>query len=265
MAARRNRKRAAPKKSQWRLPSLKVNWHRLLTAAVGLLMVLTVYISTIWLMNRPIQAVVMNGAFERVSAVQLEEALSDQVKTGFLSADLAEIRARAAAIPWVARATVRRRWPGEIELTVVEEQPAACWGESGLLNIHGELFVSDALHRPAELPRLSGPDGSQARVAKLYFRIQGRLEQRGLSAVKLDLDARGGWSFQLNNGVLVRLGDDALDLRLGRFFAALDGVIATRAEQVNYVDMRYTNGFSIGWKEDSAATAAVGDGANNDV
>ncbi len=265
MATRRNRKRAAQKKSRWRFPSLQVNWHRLLTAAVGLLMVLTVYISTIWLMNRPIQAVVINGSFERVSAVQLEEALADQVQTGFLSADLAEIRARAAAIPWVARATVQRRWPGEIVLTVFEEKPAACWGESGLLNTQGELFVSDALHRPAELPRLSGPEGTQGRVAELYFQIQERLEQRGLSAVKLDLDARGGWSFQLNNGVLVRLGDDALDLRLERFFSALDGVIATRAEQVNYVDMRYTNGFSIGWKDNNAATAAVGGGANNDV
>jgi cell division septal protein FtsQ len=30
---------------------------------------------------------------------------------------------------------------------------------------------------------------------------------------------------------------------------ALDQVVAERAEQVDYIDMRYTNGFAIGWKE----------------
>ena len=33
-----------------------------------------------------------------------------------------------------------------------------------------------------------------------------------------------------------------------RFYAALDEVVAPVAADVRFVDMRYTNGFSIGWK-----------------
>ncbi len=253
MARRKNRKTTvAARLPKLRLP--QINWHRLCTLGVAGLVVAAAYVSTVWLMNRPIESVVVNGAFQRVSAMQLEEVVAEHVDAGFFSIDLGQIRDAVVAIPWVARATVRRRWPARVVVTVAEEVPAACWGEGGLLNMQGELFVTDATHRPAELPRLSGPEGSNQRVAALYFEIEEQLEQRGLTAVNMRLDARGAWSFQLSNGVTVRLGDDALDLRLGRFFTAYDGVISARAEQVDYIDMRYTNGFAVGWKDNTAAS-----------
>ena len=44
---------------------------------------------------------------------------------------------------------------------MTEEAPIACWGERGLLNAAGELFLPDADHVPAELPRLHGPAGTE--------------------------------------------------------------------------------------------------------
>jgi len=214
---------------------------------------LTGYVTMNWLMDRPIDAVVINSAFQRVSALQLEEALAPHVQTGFLSADLHSIRRKLADIPWVASASVRRHWPGSIEVKITEQRPAACWGERGLLNVEGELFVEDASHVPAELPRLAGPEGSERRVATMYFRIEERLEQRGMAATALQLDNRGAWELQLSNGIRVRLGASAVEHRLNRFFTVLDEVIAPRVEQVDYIDMRYTNGFAIGWKEQSPA------------
>ena len=248
MAARRNRKRVKQRRRQLQLP--QVNWHRVVTGCAALAVLAAVYVSTVWLMNRPIDAVVIKGRFERVSAMQLEEVLGGYVRDGFLSADLGAIRAQAVEIPWVASANVRRRWPGTIEVVVAEQEPAACWGDTGLLNTHGELFLADSSHVPAELPRLSGPAGSETRVARLYFEVEEQLEQRGLAAVEMELDARGAWSFRLNNGVLVRLGAEAVEQRLTRFLAALDHLLASQPEQVDYIDMRYPNGFAIGWKQD---------------
>ena len=94
-------------------------------------------------------------------------------------------------------------------------------------------------------------------VARRYFDLQARLEQRGLSAVSLTVDKRGAWELQLNNGVLVRFGATALDDRVARFFQALDQVVASRGEKVEYLDMRYTNGFAIRWKDTSAKPAAM--------
>jgi cell division protein FtsQ len=248
MWGKHNRRR--PKKRQIPLPQVPaINWSRVVSAVAAVIVVTAAYVSTVWVMNRPIDAVVISGVFERVSADQLEEFLMPHIQTGFLSADLEGMQAELLNVSWVAGAHVRRRWPGTIEVSITEQQAAACWGASGLLNTQGELFVSEASHIPAELPRLNGPDGTQARVANLYFHIEEQLEQRGLAAVGLNLDSRGAWEFQLNNGITVRLGSRLVEQRLARFFMALDQVVAERAEQVDYIDMRYTNGFAIGWKE----------------
>lgn len=233
----------------WLIKGPKIPWSRVITTVMVVTVLMTGYVAMNWLMDRPIDAVVINGAFQRVSAIRLEEALAPHVRTSFLRADLHAMRAELAGIPWVENASVRRRWPGSIEVLVTEQRPAACWGERGLLNHRGELFVDDVKHVPVELPRLDGPEGSEGRVAMRYFQIQQRLEQRGMAAVSLRLDERGAWEFQLNNGIRVRLGASAVDERIDRFFMALDQVLASQAEAVDYVDMRYTNGFAIGWKD----------------
>ena len=263
---RRNRKRRT--KARLKVPTFSwpaVNWAGITTFSGVCAMVVTIYFVTLWLMDRPIESVVINGAFERVSAVQLEDALARHVQTGFLSADLNAMRAELTRIPWIANAKVRRRWPGAITVQVVEQRPAARWGNSGLLNMHGELFVEEATHIPAELPRLVGPRGTEQRVTEMFFRIEERLEQRGLAAVSLLLDKRGAWALQLSNGIRVRLGARFVEDRIDRFFVALDKFIESNSSQVDYVDMRYTNGFAIGWKEKSPVQVQSAEGSKPHV
>jgi len=212
-----------------------------------------------WVLNRPVERVVINGEFERVSADQLEAVLRKAMGKGFLGADLRAIQEEVMAQPWVATARVSRQWPDALDVTVTEEQPAARWGADGLLNPRGRLFVRHTTHIPAELPRLSGPDGSEAEVAARFIAIQERLVERGLRLAALDLDRRGAWSLVLSNGVNVRLGSQDVESRLNRFFDALDNVVSPIAADVQFVDMRYTNGFSIGWKQRRSARSAAGD------
>jgi cell division protein FtsQ len=243
----------------------RVQWVRLITLCAVLVVSLTVYVATLWMMNRPIQAVVINGAFERVTAIQAEDALERYIQTGFLSADLHAMRRQLQELPWVANAMVRRRWPGTLEVSIIEQSPAARWGDAGLLNIDGELFIENISHVPAELPLLNGPMGTEHRVAKMFFRVEARLERRGLAAVSLQLDERGAWEMQLTSGIRVRLGARLLETRLDRFFEALDKVVTAQAEDVDYIDMRYTNGFAIGWKNRTPMNAKSRDGVKPHV
>jgi len=242
-----------------------VNWPRMVVVAAVASLAFSAYAAALWVLDRPIESVVINGAFERVTALQVEDALTMHIDGGFLTADLRSMRAELLEIPWVANANVRRRWPGAIEVHISEEQPAACWGKAGLLNVAGDLFVAQAQHVPAELPRLTGPDGTEQRVAKMFFRIEQRLEQRGMAAVALNLDQRGAWEVQLSSGIRVRLGASFVEQRLNRFFDALDKVIAAEAERVDYVDMRYTNGFAVGWKDKKPMQAGPREEADPNV
>ncbi|MDH4023639.1 MAG: cell division protein FtsQ/DivIB, partial [Gammaproteobacteria bacterium] len=223
-------------------------------SVVGVLVMAGILVTAVrWVLNRPVERVVINGEFERVSADRLEAVLRKAMGKGFLGADLHAIQEQVMAQPWVATARVSRQWPDTLDITITEEEPAARWGADGLLNPQGRLFVRHTTHIPAELPRLSGPEGSEAEVAARFIAIQERLVERGLRLAALDLDGRGAWSLVLSNGVSVRLGSQDVDARLTRFYDALDNVVLPVAADVQFVDMRYTNGFSVGWKQRRSA------------
>ena len=203
------------------------------------------------LLDQPIQSITIDGPFQRVSALQIEEAISHELEAGFLSANLSEIQQQIVSLPWIDQASVGRRWPGKLEISVSEQIPAACWGERGLLNIRGELFVINARHVPAELPRLSGPDGHSSEVAQMYLNIRERLIPLGLDLRSVNLDARGAWQLTLQDGIDIRLGRRNVDERADLFLAVVANMVSSREGDIDFVDMRYNNGFTIGWKKNA--------------
>ncbi len=246
MARRQARRRKAERKRNAR--KILVPLRRAAKLGFALAVVLLAYELSARLLDQPIRAITIDGPFQRVSALHIEEAISEELGHGFLSASLKRIQSRIVALPWIDQASVARRWPGTLEIRVTEQVPAACWGESGLLNVRGELFVDDARHVPAELPRLSGPSGRAAEVAKTYLEFRDRLIPLGLDLRRVHMDARGAWEATLQNGVDVRLGRRDVDERIGLFVDVVANLVASREADIEFVDMRYGNGFTIGWK-----------------
>ncbi|MCC7258606.1 MAG: cell division protein FtsQ/DivIB [Gammaproteobacteria bacterium] len=253
MFRRRNRKRR-----ERVVPSLPaIDWRGLVVAVAAVATLAGGYFGIVRMLNRPIDTLVVNGTFRRISPIQLEALIEPYTRVGFLDVDLSGVRRDLVDLPWVAGAEVRRRWPGTLLVEVREETPVACWGERGLLNADGQLFIAEADHVPAELPRLSGPRGTEAQVTARYYAVQRELEHRGMGTVTMQLDERGAWTFTTSSGVQVRLGSQAVDERIVRFFHALDSTLAHLPGEVHYVDMRYPNGFAIGWKRAGAVQATA--------
>ena len=250
--AKKRKQRKAPKQRSFKLP--KIAFGRLSVVPAAFLVVFLCFDATSALLDRSIQKIAIEGPFERVSALEIEAAIGDELRRGFLSANLEEIRERVQDLPWIDRANVVRRWPDTLEVSVTEQVPAAVWGERGLMNTRGELFVRDARHVPAELPRLSGPDGHASEVARRYLDIRRQLIPLGLDLRRVHLDARGAWNLALSNGVEVRLGRRDTDARTGLFLDVAANIVARREGDIEFVDMRYSNGFTIGWDEGSGAT-----------
>jgi cell division protein FtsQ len=55
--------------------------------------------------------------------------------------------------------------------------------------------------------------------------------------------------------VTVRLGRRDVDERIERFIHTASQVIAHRLTEISYVDMRYSNGFAIGWRNQGTPTS----------
>ena len=236
------------------MPTIRASLTVAPLVAVGVV-VATFYLSSN-VLDRPIRSIEISGPFQRVTALQIEEAISDELEDGFVSADLAAIQQRIVALPWIDRATVARRWPSRLRISVTEQLPAAVWGERGLLNIRGELFVVSARHVPAELPRLSGPEERSADVARRYLEIRERLIPIGLDLRRVHLDQRGAWEMTLHNRIEVRFGRRDIAARTELFLDLVADIVTARAAEIEYVDMRYSNGFTIGWNNGSNTPVA---------
>jgi cell division protein FtsQ len=249
MARKQARRRKQKVAKRMQMPTIRIG--RILAPLFAVGIVVATYQFSLHLLDREISSLEISGPFQRVTALHIEEAISDEIEAGFVGADIDRIQERIVALPWIDQARVARRWPSRISITVTEQVPAAVWGDVGLLNTRGELFVKDLQHAPAELPRLSGPDARSAEVAKRYLAVREQLIPLGLDVRRVHLDARGSWEMTLGNGIEVRLGRRAVADRTDLFLDVVADIITSRAMEIEYVDMRYGNGFTVGWKSGS--------------
>jgi cell division protein FtsQ len=258
---KRKRRQATVGEPQW---WERVNWRAAGITVSVLAGCAVLALLLIFALDRPVRRVLLEGTFQRVSPPEIESIVTQYAHGGLASVDLALVRRQVKNIDWVDNAVVTRVWPDAIRVAIVEQVAAARWNDMGLLNARGELFLRKARFVPPELPLLEGPEGSEGAVAQLYMEAQGRLQEAGLRLNGVRLDERGAWELELTNGLQVKLGRQAVNERLERFIGLASPMVAKRVAEIRYVDMRYTNGFSVGWAARSALAVAPQEDATPD-
>ena len=204
----------------------------------------------------------LEGSFQRVTPVEVQAALETGLGGTLLSVDLAGMQSLVEALDWVKRANVGRQWPDTLVIRVIEHQVAARWGDTALISREGEVFAAESRHVFPELPRLAGPPSTERRVVERYLGLQRSLGAANLTLEALSVDERGSWRMRLQGGQTVRMGRSEVERRLDRFFRLAAPLLRNEFDRVSHVDMRYTNGFSVGWHPpaDAGARAAVAGG-----
>ena len=227
----------------------RIGWLSGLAALVSLV----VYGATL-LADVPVSRVLVKGEFRQVDRGRIEQLVEPFLAEGFVSLDLSAIRQTLKQEPWVFDASVIRRWPGEVVIGIEEQTVIARWGKTGFLNFRGELFsparTSRAPLDTGAMPLLSGPEGSSERVMSYYRQLNDALAQYGLELTELSLNRRGGWSGKLNGGVDIQLGNEEVMEKVRRFLRAYEGLLAKDFSKVKSIDMRYSRGFAVAWRDE---------------
>lgn len=199
--------------------------------------------------NLPIQTVKVEGAFRHLDENELQRAVSTRIHGGFFGVDIDAIRDAVAERPWVDSVQVRRMWPDRLYIHVTEHQPLARWGNNGLINVDGVWFGAEQAPFTRELPQLFGPKGFEQQLAQRYRTVSARLQPAGLRPVRLVVTERRAWQMTLDNGIQLRFGRGDVDALLERFARVYARVLSESAARIAAVDLRYTNGFAVRWKE----------------
>lgn len=207
-------------------------------------------------------ALEITGELERVHAEEVKAVLAPYLEQGFVWIDIRGAREALNEQAWIADAAVRRQWPGTLVVELREEQPAATWFGTSLMNASGTVFLDGAPGFTGVLPDIGGPAGSQADMLSRLAEINAAIAKDELQVRRLLRSERRAERFWLANGIEVRLGRRDIDQRLHRFVHAAWPVLKADADRVAYVDMRYTNGFSVGWKAGTDTARTSGARAN---
>lgn len=184
----------------------------------------------------------VGGDVARVTREQVERVVQRELKGDFLTVDLDAVGAAFRKLPWVRQVSVRRQWPARLDVTLEEHVPLARWGAAALVNTHGEVF-SGAYD--GELPVFIGPDGASREMTIQYRYFLRSLQTIGQTPVQVQVSPRRAWQLKLASGTTLALGREQVEGRLARYVAAYDHTIGRLGRQVDYVDLRYANGFAV--------------------
>lgn len=205
----------------------------------------------------PIVTVETHGVFQRVSQEEVRGRVNRYAAWGWVRLPVERMRTELEQIDWVADAEIRRLWPLKLSVAITERRPVARLGEHALLDENGERFdPGGPINR--SLPLLSGPAGSESELLDRYREFSARLGTRSRALNELSLDPRGAWKLVLRDGTEIRLGADALAQRLERAVLALDRLADGAGTEIDYVDLRYPNGFAVAFRTPNSTSRRQG-------
>ena len=248
-----------------------------LSFGLGLAFFLCVLIGLIsiawWLTNRlldqenlPVNSIVISGEMPYTHRDDVLTAMNNINLGNFFQVDVNEIQSQVSALPWVYSVAVRKQWPNEVKIYIVDQTPVALWNGDFLLNQFGKAFQADIEKLTHALPQFFGPEGSELLALENFINLNDLLEYRNLAIDELVLSERFSWQLTLNDGVMLNLGREERVKRVQRFMDIYP-LIKTHLEQqpnqnkkqknnsekglkqaVDYIDLRYNTGLAVGWK-----------------
>lgn len=199
----------------------------------------------------PIRTVKIIGVTNHVNHQLLRNTITAHLSRGMLWLNVQDLEGAVNQLPWVENANLTRKWPDEIFIRITEQTPIARWNNTQLLNNHGGIFTPDTSTPIPNLPSLYGPKNLQNTVWEGYQDMNKILSQIGLKILSASMTSRQVWDVYLNNGIHLILGRQDVVKRLKRFVSVYPK-ISPRANNIQYVDLRYSDGFAVKWKNNSA-------------
>lgn len=200
----------------------------------------------------PFRQLSVSGAFEHVSIDEVRALAAPALKPGYFAVDLEHVRRNVSTLTWVEHVEVRKRWPDQLDIEVIERKAIARWGSDRLLSAQGELFRAEVGAWADGLPQFHGPDEHRLQVRDFYLQAQQALAPTGIAATGALLSGRGAWTLDLSNGGQLVLGREQAAERLQRFAAVFLKLTAADPARLQRADLRYENGFALTWAPASA-------------
>jgi len=218
-------------------------------------------------LDQPITKVQVAGDLTFIDGETVAQWVQGQITEGVLRTDLNSLQQQLQTRPWVARVSVRRQWPGILHVSLREHVAVARWNDHALLTAQGQVFEPQQLPVLDGTPLLRGVDSSSVEVLGQFARLQSEVAELSLQLVSVHKSERGAWQLQLLSAdalaageagqdalIEVALGKQQLGAKMARFKNLYHSVLKDKLNEIERVDLRYTNGIAVQWKTASTVS-----------
>ncbi|MCC8381180.1 MULTISPECIES: cell division protein FtsQ [unclassified Xenorhabdus] len=197
----------------------------------------------------PLSKLVLTGQRHYTTDDDVRQAiLSLGTPETFMTQDVNVIQGQIERLPWIRQVTVRKQWPDELKIHLVEYVPYVRWNDTHMLDKEGRVF-SLPIERSAggHYSMLYGPEGKEKVVLAEYRTMAEQLAAHKMKLKAVIMTARNSWQLVLDNDVRLELGNKDQEGRIQRFIELYPVLQKNTQKRVAYVDLRYDSGAAVGW------------------
>lgn len=247
------------KESIKRLRSSRSNGSRLF-GLIFLLLVLTTMVAggmmvLKWMDDAsrlPLSKLVVTGDMRYTTNDDIRQAILSLGAPGtFMSQNVDVIQQQIERLPWIKQVSVRKQWPDELKIHLVEYIPVARWNIQHVVDAQGVSFslpINPKLKQ--SMPSLNGPEGSEKEVMDGFYQMSDVLRQAHLQLDTVTMSPRHSWQLITSDNMRIELGRDEIAQRLQHLVSLYPGWIKeglAENKRISYVDLRYNSGAAVGW------------------
>lgn len=209
-----------------------------------------------------VSRIIVKGKLTHITQGEIADAVGRLVGgQNLVTLDENLVQDHLIKMPWVANASVYKKYPDTLVVSLVEHYPSALWKTTGIYDAHTQsVFYPDLTRFSGALVRLSATHDSLA--PELYDHASDFMKLLANSPYLIEevqLDAARGYRVVIQDNVTLILGRESSPqlplIRLKRFLLAF-GQTGISLKDVSYVDLRYDNGFAVGEKTATSETGA---------
>ncbi len=219
------------------------------TAIIGLLVLMLVLLSYLFVssQNRSVTylSYTVTHSLKHVTLDEVDDAMVPFLAQSFWEVDLVGLKQALEQINWVHAATIKRSWPGYLNIALEEHVPIARWGDDALISQYGEIFQPTSMQEFELLVRLEGDRLQSASLLNNWRKIDQQLNPLGWQVLGLTQQVDGVFRVKLNVGKELLFDTPNRVDKLQRFVQAYPQLSKKLVESAVGFDLRYSNGVAI--------------------
>jgi cell division protein FtsQ len=206
-----------------------------------------------WFGQQRLDSLVFSNQLRHINENELRMIVEPHFAAGnFFTIDLQVIQNQIQSMPWVESVALRRNWPSELDVKIIERVPMGYWNRVNLISQKGDLFrpngVINRKKLPAFLVNLEGPENQVLEVVRFYQKIKPLFLPLSLQVASVSLSPSHDWVIILDNQLVITVDQAQAWSKLTRF-SMYYPILVREQPTLARVDLRYSQGFAIGLTE----------------